>query len=185
MLSSSKQVEAATVETISKSSYTDSPNCLNTYDMVQYHYVTTEKYVWVKGYMDGQATRGTKLNKGDGMSYTYSGKKAGSVSVSCGVSYAGVGASVSIKLPTPKSVSQGTVSSVTRVAQSSGRYKLYGKLKYKITTKTTYQRNVKFNYNPKTKKTYYTYGNWQYCCNRGKSYELISDESFLALQKKK
>ena len=102
--------------------------------------------------MDGQATRGTKLNKGDGMSYTYSGKKAGSVSVSCGVSYAGVGASVSIKLPTPKSVSQGTVSSVTRVAQSSGRYKLYGKLKYKITTKTTYQRNVKFNYNPKTKK---------------------------------
>lgn len=172
---------ASTVTTISSRSYADLPNYLNTYDMIQYHYQTTEKYVWVKGYMNGQATGGTKLKKGDSMSYTYSkGSGSPSVSVSCGVSYYGVGASVSIALPFTKTASNVTVSSISRVAQSTGKYKLYGKLKYKITTKTTYQRSVSRVYDSKTRKYKNKYGKWKYCLTRSKKYMLISDESYLS-----
>lgn len=171
---------AATVTTISTSSYADKPNALDTYDMLEFHYLTTVKYVWVKGYMSGQASEGTKLKKGDSMSYTYSGKKAGSVSVGCGVNYAAVGASICVTLPVAKSISKGSVSSVSRVAQSKGTYKLYGKLKYKITTKTTYQRTVTKKYNAKTKKYYYKYGSWKYCLTRDKDFSLASDESYLS-----
>ena len=167
---------------ISTNTYSDRPDYLDDYDYIQFHYITTERYVWVKGYMDGQASAGTKLKKGDGMSYTYSGKGAGSVSVSCGVSYKGVSAGLSVTLPVAKAVNSGTLSSVTRNAPSDGTYKLYGKLKYKITTKATYQRPVKKVYDSSTKKYYYEYGDWKYSLSRGKSYDLISDESYLVRQ---
>ncbi|WP_195421515.1 hypothetical protein [Faecalicatena contorta] len=158
------------VSTVSTSTYEDQPICTDPYDNLQFCYKTTEKVVWLTGYMDGQASEGTWLSAGDGMYYTYSKSGSDGVSVGCGVTFGAISPSISITLPSSKYTPGATASGVVRTASSYGKYKLYGRLKYKITTKVTYQRSLLPNG---------SYSAWSYCICRSKKYELLEDNSYL------
>ena len=153
---------------------------------MEYCKIKTTKVFWVRGDMAGQPKEGTDMRPGDTINYVLDDKKTKrteEINVSLTVGYGVISADVSVPINIFKKngSSKSGVLGASKAAQEPGTYKLYGKVKYQVTTYYTYCRPDTRKVSKAAKKKYgRTKYKWKKLCQyKSAEVEVLRDSSYL------
>ena len=126
----------------------------------QYRVIRTHRRVYGCGYAGGQGKKGIYLTKGQRLFVTKNPKNGPTVTAAASFSYAGIGYSVSVKIPLGNQGSKTQAMAQTyNSAPKKGYYKAYSHIVYDVYTTNTVRRI----WDPKKKR----YTKWMKAGGRG------------------